>query len=147
MACASLTSPASPRKYLKTGKGWNGLPWWLRWQKIHLQCRRSGFDPWVGMMPWRRAWPPTLVFLPGDLHGDRILVGHSPWGRKESGTMEATQHACTTQWLEQNESQEKKNTVFPESWNPQLSFPIESLGFGSDLGAQKVLVDCCVNKY
>jgi len=26
----------------------DGLPWWLRWYRIHLQCRRSGFNPWVG---------------------------------------------------------------------------------------------------
>jgi len=27
------------------------------------QCRRPGFDPWVGKIPWRREWIPTLVFL------------------------------------------------------------------------------------
>ena len=27
---------------------------------------RSGFDPWVGKIPWRRAWQPTPVFLPGE---------------------------------------------------------------------------------
>ena len=34
--------------------------------KIHLPCRRPGFDPWVGKIPWRRAWQPTPVFLPGE---------------------------------------------------------------------------------
>ena len=34
--------------------------------RIHLQCRRPGFNPWVGKIPWRRAWQPTLVFLPGE---------------------------------------------------------------------------------
>ena len=38
----------------------NQLPWWLRWQRIHLQCRRPRFDPWVGKIPWRRQWQPTL---------------------------------------------------------------------------------------
>ena len=36
------------------------------------QCRRLkrlGFDPWVGKIPWRRAWQPTPVFLPGESHG------------------------------------------------------------------------------
>ena len=28
-----------------------GLPWWLRGQRIHLQCRTSGFDPWVRKIP------------------------------------------------------------------------------------------------
>ena len=33
--------------------------------KKSCQCRRHGFDPWVGKIPWRRAWQPTPVFLPG----------------------------------------------------------------------------------
>ena len=51
---------------------------------------RPGFDPWVGKIPWRRAWQPTPVSLPGESHGQRSLVGSSPWGRKELDTTEAT---------------------------------------------------------
>ena len=36
------------------------------------------FDPEVGKIPWRRAWQPTPVFLPGEYHGQRSLVGDSP---------------------------------------------------------------------
>ena len=36
-----------------------GLPLWFSWQRIHLQCRRPGFDPWVEKIPWRRD--PTPV--------------------------------------------------------------------------------------
>jgi len=43
--------------------------------------------PWVGRIPWRRAWQ---VLLPGESHGQRSLVGYSPWGRKESDTTEHT---------------------------------------------------------
>ena len=46
------------------------------------------FDPWVGKSPWRREWQPTPVFLPGEFHGQRSLVGYSPGGRKESDTAE-----------------------------------------------------------
>ena len=46
------------------------------------------FDPWVGKIPWRRKWQPTLVLLPGESHGGRSLVGYSPWGRKELDTTE-----------------------------------------------------------
>ena len=46
------------------------------------------FDPWVGKIPWRRAWQPTPVFLPGESHRQRSLAGYSPWGHKESGTTE-----------------------------------------------------------
>ena len=40
-------------------------------------------DPWVGKIPWRRRWQPTPVFLPRESHGQRSLVGYSPWGGKE----------------------------------------------------------------
>ena len=39
-------------------------------------------------IPWRRKWQPTPVFLPGKSHGQRSLVGYSPWGCKESYTTE-----------------------------------------------------------
>ena len=41
-----------------------------------LQYRRQDFDPCVGKMPWRRKWLPTPVFLPGEFHGQRSLVGY-----------------------------------------------------------------------
>ena len=40
--------------------------------------------------PLKKAWLPTPVFLPGELHGQRSLVGYSPWGHKESDTTEHT---------------------------------------------------------
>ena len=45
---------------------------------------RPGFDFWVGKIPWRREQLPTSVFLPGEFHGQRSLVGYSPLGLKES---------------------------------------------------------------
>ena len=57
------------------------------------QCRRRKrhrFNPWVRKMPWRRARQPTLVFLPGEFHGQRSLVGYSLWGLKEPDTTEGT---------------------------------------------------------
>ena len=53
-----------------------------------MQCRRPGFDPWVGKIPWRRKWQPPPVFLSGKSHGQRSLAGYSPWGYKESDTIE-----------------------------------------------------------
>ena len=55
--------------------------------KICLQCRRPGFDPGVRMIPWRRAWQHTRVFFRGEFHGCRLLVGHDPWGCKESACL------------------------------------------------------------
>ena len=64
------------------------LSWWLRWSSVCLQCRRPRFSPWVGKIPWRRKWQTTPVLLPGKLHGQRSLVGYSPWDRKESDMTE-----------------------------------------------------------
>ena len=55
--------------------------------RIYLQCRRCrklGFDPWVGKIPWRSSWQPTPVFLPEESHRERSLMGHSPQGHKEA---------------------------------------------------------------
>ena len=41
-----------------------------------------GLIPGLGKIPWRRAWQPTPVFLPGEFHGQRSQVGYSPRGRK-----------------------------------------------------------------
>ena len=47
---------------------------------LHSQRLPSGApfylgDPWVGKIPWRKAWQPTPVFLPGKSHGQRSLAG------------------------------------------------------------------------
>ena len=48
----------------------------------------SRFKSWIRKIPWRREWLPTPVFLPGESHGQRSLVGYSPWSRRESDTTE-----------------------------------------------------------
>ena len=52
--------------------------------------RDMGLIPESGRFPWRRAWQPTPVFLPGESLGQSSLVGCSPWGHKESDTPKAT---------------------------------------------------------
>ena len=51
-----------------------------------LQCQRPGFNPWVGKIPWRGEWLPTPIFLPGEFHGQRRLVGYGSWTHKEPDT-------------------------------------------------------------
>ena len=58
--------------------------------------KRCGFNLWVRKIPWRRVWQPTLVFLPREFDGQRILVGYSPLGRKELDTTEAMYHSTYT---------------------------------------------------
>ena len=41
-------------------------------------------------IPWRMAWQPTSIFLPGESHGQRSLMGYDSWGHKELDTTEAT---------------------------------------------------------
>ena len=53
-----------------------------------MQCGRPRFDPWVGKILWRKEWKHTLVFLPGEFHGQRSLAGYSTWGHRESDTTE-----------------------------------------------------------
>ena len=58
------------------------------WASLVAQTVKNppGFNPWVRKMPWRRAWQPTPGFFPGKPHGQRTLVGYSPWCCKEPDT-------------------------------------------------------------
>ena len=63
-----------------------GIPGGISVKEPARQCRRCEkhrLSPWVGSIPWRRAWQPTLVFLSGKSHGQRSLVFHSSKGCKE----------------------------------------------------------------
>ena len=65
----------------------SGFPGVTSHKEPTCQCRRHkrcGFDPWVSKIPWRRAWEPTSIFLSGESHGQRSLVGYSPWGHTET---------------------------------------------------------------
>ena len=64
----------------------------IRLNTAHSLVTRRRQMKWVlylqKKIPWRRQWQPTPVLLPGKSHGQRSLVGYSPWGRKESDTTE-----------------------------------------------------------
>ena len=90
-----------PESGRSPGKG-NGNPLWYSclenpmdrgvWHAISMGSQKvpCGFDPWIGKIPWRKAWQPTLVFLPGESHGQRSLAGYSPRGHKELVTKQST---------------------------------------------------------
>ena len=61
------------------------LLWLLSGKEYICQFRRRRFDPWSVKIPRRTKWQPTAVFLPGKSHGQRSLVGHSPWDGKRVG--------------------------------------------------------------
>ena len=66
----------------RVGLYWDmGFPDGASGKEPACQCRRHErcrFDPWVGKIPWKRAWQPTPVFLPGEAHGQRSLVVYHP---------------------------------------------------------------------
>ena len=65
-------------------------------KELPFQCRRHKrcrFHPWARKIPWRRKWQPTPVFLPGESHGQRSLVGYSPWGHKQLDMTEQQMHS------------------------------------------------------
>ena len=66
----SLVLSAVSQYLLQSFLGWfggKGLPWWPQMVKRLLAILEIGFDPWVGKIPWRRAWQPIPVFLPGEM--------------------------------------------------------------------------------
>ena len=71
ISCPSVKSPGAARS-----------------KESSCQCRMLGFNAWVRKISWKRKWQCTPVFLPGKSHGQRGLVGYSPWCRKELDTTE-----------------------------------------------------------
>ena len=60
------------------------------------QYRRLGFNPWVGKIPWRRARQTAPVFLPGESHGQRSLVGYNPMGsQRVTNTFTSLRHGLS----------------------------------------------------
>ena len=73
-----------------------GFPGGASGKEHTCQCRRHkrhGFSRLVEKIPWRRAWQPTPIFLPGESHWQKNLVGYSPRGCKELDTTERLTHS------------------------------------------------------
>ena len=106
------------------------LPLCLQW--IHLQCRRPGFDPWFGKIPWRRERLPTPVFWPGEFH-----ELYSRWGHKELDTTFTSFHFTD----EATETQRYTNDITciseEELKNPLMKVKEESEKGGLKLNIQK----------
>ena len=56
---------------------------------VCLQCRKSGFNPWVGKIPLEKEVATHSSILAWKSHGWRSLAGYSPWGCKELDVTEA----------------------------------------------------------
>ena len=78
--------------HFKGNCGTERLPWQLRRKGSACNAGDADLIPGPGRL---RAWQPTPAFLPGELHGQRRLVGCSPQGCRELDMTEETQQACT----------------------------------------------------
>ena len=89
--------------------------------------RDTGLDPWVGKIPWRRAWQHTSVFLPGESHGQRSLAGYSPWVLQRVGLPSLSQwcHPTTSSSINLFSS-------CPQSFPASGAFPMSQLFTSGD---------------
>ena len=130
------------------------LPRRLSAKESAYQCRRwkrCGFNPWCGKIPWRRAWQPTPVFLPGEFHGQRSLAGRSPWGVQRVGNNGARMHTQRIKPKDRVCGQGCQGELYSQGWwtcgdlgralhlartflNPSHSLPYTALPPGSSLG-------------
>ena len=78
------------------------LPRWYSGKEFDFQCRRLRFNTWVRKIPWRRKWQPTLVFLPGESHGQRSLAGYSPKSRTMTKQSTASYERRSIFWISVN---------------------------------------------
>ena len=86
----SRDSSLIPGSGRSTGEG-IGYPLQCSWASPVAQLVKNlpaMRETWVGSLGWEdpleREWLPTLVFLPGEFHGQRSLAGYGPWRHKES---------------------------------------------------------------
>ena len=89
-----VQTPASSEVGLRNLHWHPGFPGDSDGERIRLQCKRQGFNPWVRKSPWRSARQPTPVFLPGGSRGRRRLEGYGSWGHTDSEATERA-HVCT----------------------------------------------------
>ena len=86
-ACMSIDEQINRTWYIHTMEDFTGDS---VVKNLPANAGDMGSTPGSGRSPQRREWQPTPVFLPGESHGRRSLVGSGPWGHKESDM---------TQWL------------------------------------------------
>ena len=72
-----------------------GLPWWLSGKESTCQCRRCGFEPWAGKLPWRRKGNPLQYSFPGN------LMNRGAWWATVHGVTKESDNLMTKQ-QEQN---------------------------------------------
>ena len=109
-----------------------GFPGGARGKDPACQWRRDKrcrFDPWGGKTHWRRKWQPTLVFFPGESHGQRSLVGYSSWGcRVGHSWHDLAQHHYFWDW-------QQLHVLFPPLYPKSFSSNLKTI-LGTSLVVQ-----------
>ena len=82
----------------------NELPRWLSGKESACQSKKHIFNPWSRKFPQRRKQQSTPIFLPGEPHGQRSLVGCRLQGHTELNTTEVTQHQQQQQCISTSDS-------------------------------------------
>ena len=92
LTAQSRKGSTSLRVLIRSLISFTGLPRWSSDKESTYQCRRCGFHPWVGKIPWRRKWQPTPVFLPGKIPRTEETGGLQSIGSQRVGQDWATEH-------------------------------------------------------
>ena len=77
-----------------------------------VKCLPTMQETWVGKIPWRRQWHPTPVLLPGKSHGQRSVVGYSPWCHKESDMTERLHYTTYQDLGDSTQLASKKSIIY-----------------------------------
>ena len=95
-----------------------------QWWRVHLPVQEMQVQSlgWEG--PWRRAWQPTPVFLPGKSHGQRGLAGCRPWGRRAPDTTERTARTLLKHSRSSHHSPDTSRRPFTCFVTDNICFPI-----------------------
>ena len=95
-----------------------GLPGSSDGKESACNAGDPGWIPGLGRSPGDWKWLPTPVFLPGESHGQKNLVGYSPWGCKESHTTERLTHIHGV-YICQPQPPNSSHPLFPP-WCPSV---------------------------
>ena len=99
-----------------------GFPGGASGKEPSCQWRRPGFSPGSGRSSGGVNGKPTPVFLPGEFHGQRSLVGYSPWGRKSQTRLKSLSlhtHIHRTIFLSKTLNVWVLSTSLANYWNPR----------------------------
>ena len=98
-----------------------GHPFQYSWVSLKAQTLKNlpamcenPFDPWVGKIPWRRAWQPTSVFMPGE----------SPWTEEQNRLQSMGSQRVWNDWATKHSTAHRKLSSIPGVYPKVISaFP------------------------